>query len=195
MLLKTVTIAAAVAFAASLSAQSLLPPDTFKVNYYSNANEPAPDGTVRITNVGTEIGATNNPAGYITAGVFVLTPDQQLAECCFYSLSPDALLTLSIDSDLTSNPLTPVTPHTGDIKIVGFTPTSGFASHTEVPGIRAWATHIQASSITETEFSSSTLSKGELNELLSKCKAIFNNGSGFGICSGGDGEVVTAAFK
>ena len=58
-MLKTLSIAAAVfGFAAILSAQTAAPgPDTFKVGYFSYANSPAPDGTVRITNVGTNITA------------------------------------------------------------------------------------------------------------------------------------------
>ncbi len=190
---------AMIGFAAgALSAQTSLAPDTFKVNYYSNAHTgDLPDGTVRITNVGTQIGSKADPSGYLEAGIFVLEPDQQLAECCFFLLSPDALLTLSINNDLTSNPLTPVTLTTGDIKMVGFTLTSGFASHTEVAGLRAWATHIQNDgSVTETEFSDSTLSTGELNQLLNKCKSIETNGSGFGMCGGGVGEAVAApSFK
>ena len=108
------------------------------------------------------------------------------------------MLTLSINNDLTSNPLTPVTLTTGDIKMVGFTLTSGFAiRHTEVAGLRAWATHIQNDgSVTETEFSDSTLSTGELNQLLNKCKLIETNGSGFGMCGGGVGELLAApSFK
>jgi hypothetical protein len=205
---KTIPVTLAViGFAASaLPAQTILAPDTFKVNYYSNANSFASctvgpcadltDGTVRITNVGTQIGSKADPSGYLVAGVFVLEPDQQLAECCFFVLSPDALLTLSINNDLTSNPLTPVTLTTGDIKMVGFTPLSSFASHTEVAGLRAWATHLQNDgSLTETEFTDSTLSTGELNQLLNKCKSIETNGSGFGICGGGVGEAVAASFK
>jgi hypothetical protein len=198
-MLKTLSIAAAalVGLAATMSAQVIDPPDTFKVNYYSNANYSGdPDGTVRITNVGTEIGSTAANSGNLCAMVYVLSPDQQLAECCGCRLTPDGLLTLSINNDLTSNPLTPVTLHTGDIKIVSsFGYSTGCNPSKPVPtaGIRAWATHIQNASgsflaVTETEFSDSTLSAGELAQLVGKCKAILNNGSGFGVCSCGVGD-------
>src|SRR6202035_1605512 len=100
--------------------------------YYSNAESEVPcstvspndgiaDATVRITNVGTQIGSKTDPSGDLCAMIYVLTPDQQLAECCGCSLTPDALLTLSVDENLTSNPLTPVRPTTGDIKIISST--------------------------------------------------------------------------
>jgi hypothetical protein len=191
--MKTLCIAAAavIGFTATLSAQTLEPPDTFKVGYYSNANEYAPDATLRITNVGTQLGGPNAPGlygfpqGTLAAFIFVLSPDQQVAECCACAITPDGLLTLSIDSDLTSNPLTPVTLNNGDIKIVSTNLTTTPSSIPPVAGIRAWSTHIQANSITETEFSDSTLSAGELKTLEGKCSAIFRNGSGYGICGCG----------
>jgi hypothetical protein len=186
-MLKTLSIAAAVfGFAAILSAQTAAPgPDTFKVGYYSNAGE-TPDGTVRITNVGTNI--TTPGSGNLCAMVYVFEPDQQLAECCGCGITPDGLLTLSINNNLVSNPLTPVTLTTGAIKIVSSTgyPTCNPGKPTPVTGIRAWGTHIQAGGVvTETEFTDSTLSAGELTLLKNRCNSILNNGSGFGVCSCG----------
>jgi hypothetical protein len=189
---KTLSIAAGlIGLAACMSAQTIDAPDTFKVNYYANANcRDAPDATVRVTNVGTQIGSKSDPSGNLCALIYVLTPDQQLAECCGCNITPDGLLTLSVNNDLTSNPLTPVTPTTGDIKIVSGSPVSGCNAAKPVPaaGIRAWATHIQNAGVTETAFTDSTLSAGELGELESKCKAIQNNGSGYGICTCGSGH-------
>jgi hypothetical protein len=217
-MLKTLSIAAGLlGLAATMPAQTY--PDTFEVDYYSNANGSSacsgatggnaaacqvpsePDATVRLTNVGTQIGNKADPSGDLCAMVYVLTPDQQLAECCGCALTPDALLTLSVNRDLTSNPLTPVTPTTGDIKIISSlgAPNCNPSKPVPVAGIRAWATHIQRAAAvlvetlpsfeTETAFSDSTLSVGELNTLRNKCKAIQNNGSGFGICTCGTGEI------
>src|SRR5579862_7596133 len=152
-MLKTLSIAAAVfGFAAILSAQTAAPgPDTFKVGYFSYANSsPAPDGTVRLTNVGTNISTPGT--GNLCALIYVFEPDQQLAECCGCGITPDGLLTLSINNNLVSNPLTPVTLTTGAIKIVSSTgfPTCNPAKPTPVTGIRAWGTHIQAAGVTET---------------------------------------------
>ena len=191
---KKLSIAAAlIGLATGLSAQTIEPADTFKVDYYSNAHDPNfPDGTVRITNVGTQTGSTATPQGNLCAMVYVLTPDQQLAECCGCAITPDGLVTLSVNNDLTDNPLTPVVPTTGDIKIVSSNGTPSCNPSKPVPtaGIRAWATHIQANSggynfETETEFSDSSLSVGELNHLANTCRSNQKNGSGFGICSCG----------
>jgi hypothetical protein len=138
----------------------------------------------------------------LCAMIYVFTPDQQMAECCGCALTPDALLTLSVANDLTDNPLTPVTPVTGAIKIVSSTgaPACNPAKPVPVAGVRAWATHIQAeavvevgcgatpSFVTETAFSDGVLSAGELKLLENKCASIRNNGSGFGICSCGTGD-------
>lgn len=202
-MLKTFSIAAvaAIGLAVSLSAQTTSePPDTFKVNYYSNAVPevgpyvPIPDGTVRITNVGTQIGVIPAlgpfPSGTLCAVVLVLAPDQQLAECCGCGITPDGLLTLSINDDLTNNPLTGARLTTGDIKIVSSTPACQPNNFPPAAGIRAWATHIQNYlAITETAFTDSTLSAGELKLLENRCTAIYNNGSGFGRCGCGPGEI------
>jgi hypothetical protein len=192
-MLKTLSIVAAViGFAATLSAQTAAPgPDTFKVGYYSLANiAPGdPDGTVRITNVGTNI--TTPGSGNLCAMIYVFEPDQQLAECCGCLITPDGLLTLSVENNLTSNPLTPVILINGAIKIVSSGAGAGCnpAKPTPVAGIRAWGTHIQgpvgAFTVTETEFVDSTLSTGELNLLKNRCSSIQSNGSGFGICTCG----------
>jgi hypothetical protein len=183
-MLKTLSLVAAVfGFAAMLSAQTAAPgPDTFKVGYYSNAHYGV-DGTVRITNVGTNI--TTPGSGNLCALIYVFEPDQQLAECCGCLVTPDGLLTLSINNNLTDNPLTPVTLTTGAIKIVSSAGGAcNAAKPTPVTGIRAWGTHIQAAGVvTETEFVDSTLSAGELALLKNKCSSIQSNGSGFGICS------------
>lgn len=66
-MLKTLFVMAAlVGSAASLSAQAY--PDTYKVNYFVNANTgDEPDGTVNITNVGTEGKPAGDRAGTVCA--------------------------------------------------------------------------------------------------------------------------------
>ena len=189
----SISIAAAlVSFAAGMSAQTPEPADTFKVDYFSGAHNTewvAPEGTVRITNVGTDIGK-GNPSGDMAAGIFVFDPNQELTECCYCEITPDGLLTLSINNDLTNNPLTGNLLSSGVIKILGFS-----LSGTLAPGIRAWATHIQTTGVTtETAFSDATLSAGELNRLGQQCNFIVNEGSGAGICQcGAEGQA--APFK
>jgi hypothetical protein len=189
-MLKTLfVVAALVGSAASLSAQAY--PDTYKVNYFINANTSNPDATVNITNVGTVGKPAGDHAGTVCALIYVFDPNQELSECCGCSLSPDGLRTLSLDADLTSNPLTSVTLTTGVIKIVSSMPTAtgcNPAMPSPASGIRAWATHIQNTDITETAFQDSTLSGAELSNLVAECKGILLVGSGRGTCSCGTGD-------
>jgi hypothetical protein len=193
---KTLSLAAVlVGFAATLSAQVSPYPDTFKVNYFSNANtEGCLDGTLRITNVGTQVGSKTDPSGNLCALIYVFDPNQELAECCSCKITPDGLLTLSVNNDLTSHEktLTDVALVNGDVKIVSST-TCNATKPTPATGIRAWMTHMQAfvypfAFQTETESSDSNLSTGELDGLAARCAAIHLVGSGYGICTCGGQE-------
>src|SRR5580700_10462271 len=111
----------ALALCAGFAAASTTPPpaDTLKVDYFANANTAgAPDGTVRVTNPGTS-------GTGLCAAIFVFDPNQELSECCSCYVSPDGLRTLSVNTDLTSNPLTGVVLSTGLIKIVSTIPVAG----------------------------------------------------------------------
>lgn len=171
--------------------------DLLKVNYFSNANTTgAPDGTVQITNPGSPVSA----AGNLCAQIYVYDPYQELSECCACLVTPDGLRTLSVDTDLTSNPLTPATLSTGSVSIVsGILPSSGCSPLNNLvsPTIRAWGTHIQnvtssTFAITETEYSDRALGSYNYN-LLIECYAIAIDGSGHGTCSCGTGD--TAAHQ
>ncbi|MGA2883424.1 MAG: hypothetical protein ABSG13_31150 [Bryobacteraceae bacterium] len=190
---KTLSIAAVlVGFAVTLSAQVSPYPDTFKVNYFANANtEGCLDGTLRITNVGTQTGSTTDPSGNLCALIYVFDASQELSECCGSKITPDGLLTLSVNNDLTSNQktLTDVPLVTGDLKIVSSTSCNP-TKPAPAAGVRAWMTHMQTfvppfAFQTETESSDSNLSTGELDGLAARCAAIHLVGSGFGICTCG----------
>ena len=164
--------------------QTAPPPDTEAVNYFTNAHTGLPDGTVQITNPGTN-------GGNLCAMIYVFEPDQQLAECCGCNTTPNGLRTLSINSDLTSNPLTPVTITNGVIKIVSSTgsPTCDPRAIKPAAGLRSWGTHIlNSGSITETQFLDATLSTIEVTRLTALCKSIYANGSGYGLCTCGTGD-------
>ncbi len=187
-LLIVVTLLSAPVFAANAAN------DTLRVNYYANANTSGfPDATVRITNPGTY--NVSGVAANICAMVYVFTPDEQMAECCGCTLTPDDLRTLSVNNDLTKNPLTSTVPTTGVIKIVSSAPSGGICDPRTLaatPAVRAWGTHIQSLTtggfaVTETEYSQASLSAGEVNMLQSGCNAIVLEGSGHGICTCGTG--------
>jgi hypothetical protein len=163
--------------------------DTLKVDYFANANTAgAPDGTLRLDNPGTYA------SGNICASIFVFDPDQELSECCSCLLTPDGLATLSINGNVTSNPLTGVTLTTGVIKIVSTVPVDGVCplptAVNPVAAVRAWGTHIQNSNfaVTETASQDATLSSGEISRLGRQCYAVQLIGSGKGVCSCGTGD-------
>ncbi|MGA7907247.1 MAG: hypothetical protein WCA16_07550, partial [Candidatus Sulfotelmatobacter sp.] len=159
------------------------PADTLKVDYFANANTAgAPDGTLRLTN-------PNTSGGNIYAAIYVFDPLQEMSECCECFLSPDGLRTLSVDSDVTANPLTGVTLTTGLIKIVSTTGVNAVKLY-PTPAVRSWSTHIQNSTfaVTETASQDATLSAAEVTRLQKECYSIQLVGSGKGICTCGTGD-------
>ncbi len=176
-------LALALCAGSAMAATAPPPADTLKVDYFSNANTAgAPDGTARLDNPGTS-------GGNIWAAIYVFDPNQELTECCECLLTPDGLRTLSVNSDLTGNPLTGVTLQTGLIKFVSTTGTNA-AKLYPAPAIRAWVTHIQNSNfaVTETGSVDATLSSAEVTRLDNQCNAVQLDGSGHGICTCGTGD-------
>lgn len=166
------------------------PSDTFKVNYFSNNIPSAPDATVRIDNPGLTY-------SNLCALIYVFDADQQLSECCGCMETHNGLRTLSVRSNLTSNPLTGVVSTNGVIKIVSSLPGANgcdpTANVTPTANLRAWVTHIgtpvaSAWPMTETESSDSTLGASELSALQSQCGFVRILGSGQGTCSCGTGD-------
>ncbi len=160
-------------------------PDLLKVNYFSNANTSgAPDGKVRIVNPG-------SPTGNLCAQIYVFDPYQELTECCACLVTPSGMRKLSVNNDLTANPLTGVKLTDGNVEIVaGYTNNNVCSPLNDIvsPTIRAWGTHVDDSfAITETEYSDRSL--GQWNDyLLVDCYAISLTGSGHGTCSCGTGD-------
>jgi hypothetical protein len=175
--------------------------DVYTVDYFSNANTVgAPDATVRIISPGLYADADAddpNPDGIedICADIYVFDANQQLSECCSCNVTPNALLTLSVNTNLTANPLLGTKLKTGVIKIVAADhpgdssanpcdPTNNFQT---VETLRAWATHIQnkvgtAFPVTEGESQAATLGVGEYHDLLEDCTVLMELGSGAGVC-------------
>lgn len=174
--MRLLTLAAAVSlsfivFAVTASAQE--PSDVYKVDYFDNAQTTgAPDATLRLSNPGT--------AGpHICANIYVFNTDEELQQCCACSLVANGLRKLSVNNDLTANPLTRVTFHTGTVAIVSVPQTGQYCGlpykGSPVQALRAWATHVQDQSFTLTESPSqdAILSPGELNELQRQCYAFW----------------------
>jgi hypothetical protein len=187
---KALLVAAAFVGIAIIGAGVASAQDVYKVNYFSNNAAPAPDATVRIDNPGLTY-------GNLCAMIYVFDADQQLTECCGCVETHNGLRTISVRSNLTSNPLTGVVSRNGVIKIVSAavnnSPCDPTSNVSPKANLRAWVTHVQnavgtAYPITETESSDSTLGATELANLQAQCAFINILGSGQGICSCGTGD-------
>ena len=185
----------AIALVVFLGTTVALAQDVYRLNYFSNNAAPAPDATVRIDNPGLTY-------GNLCAMIYVFDQDQQLTECCGCVETHNGLRTISVRSNLTSNPLTGIVSRNGVIKIVSAAVNGGSfngtgcgpdANVTPNANLRSWVTHIQnpvgaAFPITETESSDSTLGATELANLQAQCAFVGILGSGHGVCSCGFGD-------
>src|ERR1017187_9884071 len=138
-------------------------PTYYFTTYYSNANTAnAPDATVRAVNDGD---TENN----LYASIYVFDDSEELTECCSCVITPDGLLSESVNKNLTANPLTGIKPTRGVIKIISSCTesdvTTNFEANTPTSGIRAWATHVQkltsGFALSESPFSDSNLASSE----------------------------------
>src|SRR5215469_16640481 len=114
--------------------------DVYRLNYFSNNVAAAPDATVRISNPGLTY-------GNLCAMVYVFDFDQQLTECCGCIETHNGLRTLSVRSNLTSNPLTGVVSRNGVIKVVSAavnnSPCDPSSNVKPTANLRTWVSHIQ----------------------------------------------------
>jgi hypothetical protein len=89
------------------------------LNYFDNANTSgAPDAKLRISNSGA-VAPLSLLGGDICAMIYVWRADQQLEECCGCLVTPNGLITISVNNNLTNDPVTVGGPPTaGVIKVV-----------------------------------------------------------------------------
>ncbi len=170
------------------------------VTYFSNANTGgAPDATLRLINDGGSSTAEVEgiPNGNLWASIYVFDDSQELQECCNCFVSPDGLLSESVNYELLANPLTGKVNTRGVIKVISsstYDPTNNVLT----PGLRGWQTHIQATQstdgskskkqtgpyyVTEAPLADSNLAPVEQTALQDSCSFLFTLGSGHGICS------------
>jgi hypothetical protein len=161
-------------------------PDVFQVRYASNLNKG--DSFVNITNSGSDFGDN------ICVNVYTFDPSEEMVSCCSCLVTPNALVSLSVQGDLISNTLSPSTPTAVVIKLIAtdagsVTSCSPTNLGDLAPGMRAWGTTLHALpgttttyGVTETAFLPGGLSAPERAHLTTFCNFINSNGSGFGIC-------------
>jgi hypothetical protein len=192
------------ALAAVALAQPAVLDSPFQVRYAANLN--VGESWINISNSGANGAPLLGPGfggavGNICVNVYAFSPDEQLISCCSCLVTPNGLVNLGVNRDLTSRTLTGVIPTSAVIKLystlagTGGTGTScansaaTVATATAAPGLLAWGTTIHNAppgvatyNVTETAFTPSTLSAGELASIGGRCASILGNGSGFGVC-------------
>ena len=146
---------------------------------------------IRVVNVGLNGTPLTSPVGDICANYYVFDNVQEMAACCSCRITPDEYRAARVGADLTSNPLTPIIPKYGVIKIVTTPYTGSCDARNSLAGANAdlarlWATHLQvtggSTSLTETEKLPSTLSAAEASFLPNACMFVQYLGTGFGTC-------------
>ena len=176
----------------------------YALSYFSNAHTTgAPDAALRLVNDGFVSDAS--PAGDLCASIYVFDSREELNECCSCRITPNGILSLSVNKNLTSNPLTGTIPTRGVVKVVSSSPfvytgttkvgrsspISGACDPTAVNlqiGIKGWLTHVQKGTgtgfgQTEEELTNSTLGQLEAIDLAEDCGVLTELGSGRGICT------------
>jgi hypothetical protein len=159
------------------------------VRYYdlADGSKTNIDGTIRIVNPGFQ-------AGNLCAMVYVFDQSQEMNECCGCSLSDSALLTLSLENDLTNNTLTGKKSTAGLIKIVPADSSANPTCNAGTPSpnglLLAWGTDAQMQpgatpQPTESQLDFVPLTTAETSVLAGECSAIQTLGSGRGVCSCG----------
>ena len=141
------------------------------VSYYSYANTTgAPDATLRAINDG-------DTEANLWADIYVFDDSQELTTCCGCVITPDGLLSESVNKQLTAFPLTGKINTRGVIKIISSSTgpdANGFpVVATPTAGIRAWQTHIQKLAsgygVTEAAYADSNLASSEQALLQNLC--------------------------
>jgi hypothetical protein len=135
------------AIAVMLRGTALADSRWYFVTYYSNANTAnVPDATMRIINDG----YTGQIVASEYASIYVFDDSEELTECCSCAITPDGLLSESVNKDLTANPITGIKPTRGVIKVNGSLRPAGGLNFTNypAPGLHVWMTHIQGTKVT-----------------------------------------------
>ena len=166
------------------------------VTYYSNANTTgAPDQTIRIINDGEN--------GTLYAAIYVLDDSQELRSCCACFISADGLLSESVNKEITGDTFTVHGEFSrGAIKVISSS-SSDPTNPAPSPGLRGWATHIQATTttfpapgpgyavnakeagpwfVTEDPLVDSNLTQLEYSNLGTVCGYGLTLASGWGLC-------------
>jgi hypothetical protein len=195
-------LVAAIALSMVAAAQET---DVYWVGYFNNRNNvTGADQFVYLVNAGAQGTPLSAGEGTLCANIYVLDTIQELVECCSCPVTANALVPLSVNNNLTANPLTTFPPNGGVIKVVSSQPNGTACDPTALvtatmgnpnvptPDLRAWGTHLQAVTAgsfltTEAPFLAAPLSNsvgtGELTFLPQACTFGWYLGTGTAVCS------------
>ena len=195
---RNVLLVALVVAMAAFAQNPITADSPFQVRYA--ANPAAGESWINIVNTGANGAPLLGPgfggaAGNICVNVYAFSMDEQLVSCCSCLITPNGVMSLGVNSDLTIKTLTGVVPTSVTVKLLstlagaGTSCTNSAATVTTatiVGGMAAWGTTLHAApggfATTETPFTPATLSAGELASIGGRCASILGNGSGFGVC-------------
>lgn len=175
-----------------------------QVHYF--ANLVVGDGIINITQDGSTASVASK-SDSICVNVYAFDPAEELVACCACSLTPNALQSLSVKTDLISNVLTPATPTSvtvtliaTDNPVVSGTTGSGTISSCNAANtltasgagslatsMIAWGTTIHPNpqgsyDNVETQFANATFNATEAARIEGLCGFIQTDASGYGIC-------------
>jgi len=181
----------------------------FQVRYAANLS--GGESYIDIVNDGFQGASLLGPGfgagttGNICVSVYAIDPGEELDSCCSCVVTPDQVVHLGAVADLISNTANGVKPTSITIKLLASVPAGGASATTcatqaatvtatqLVSGMVAWATTLhypfnepnQNTNFvsTETPFTNSARSAGELASLTGRCASILGNLSGAGICT------------
>jgi len=176
----TVIVVAALGTTAYGQAIPGSPAGALQMHYAASLNRG--DSVINITNAGTQNTATGAVTN-ICANVYAFTTDEQMFACCSCTVTPDALVSLSVQRDMFPNVLILGLPISLVVKVVASTGTcnaSRVLAENLAEGMAAWGT--TTSVLTKTPFVQKGLSAADLTRLTAYCGFIQAVGGGFGIC-------------
>jgi hypothetical protein len=185
----------------------------FQIRYAANTTKG--DSYINISNDGASMttasiqAATNSLAvsGSLCVNAYAFAADEEILSCCSCPITPNGLVSLSVQRDLLNNTLTGrATPSSIVIKLVATAPPGagvgttgnpcgtsaslvGTAAATLVPGMVAWGTSLHQATttstyaLTETRFTVASPSAAELARIGQVCAFIQAQGSSYGICN------------
>jgi hypothetical protein len=205
-LLPLVILAITLMFGGNAFAQNVGDNSVYFVTYYSNANTAgAPDQTIRIINDGDYV-ITDDVAPVeprtLWAAFYVFTDSQDYQACCACQVTADGIVSESVNKQLTAYEFSIRSELSrGVIKVISSS-SSDPTDPVPAPGLRGWATHIQATTttfsggagfrskavesgpwfVTEDPLADSNLSATELSNLGTLCGYGLTLGSGWGYC-------------